>query len=143
MTFLPHHRLANWLTGLVVAIWPVATAHACCCPSGGSETNECGTGCCAAADENGPCCSGGAEEFGVCCVTSAERNACGCDVQCGQAGPDGKAAGTIVKSNAAPPETLAGGWNAAWPAIGDDVADRDADAIPQRPKRILYSVWRN
>ena len=132
------------LTGLLVAIWPVATAHACCCAAGAAiDGDKCAADCCASAEAAGSCC-GATDDGGICCVASAQRDACGCGDQCGQGKPERNAAGLFPKSSAAPLAALgASGWIALWPAIRDDAADGEADAIPRRPKRILFSVWRN
>lgn len=145
MSALVHFRVINLLAAALTLLWPVAAAQACCCGSGAKPANdgECSAGCCDDATES--CCLPAASDDGHCCTTSDERDACGCSHDCGQ--------GEIRQPLNVPLDKSGQSFAAALPADGWLITSRpvaedfqhppDAADILQRPKRILYGVWRN
>jgi hypothetical protein len=139
-------RLANWLTAILVALWPAAAAQACCCSAGPALTEGgCQSGCCAARTAAESCCHEvTGQHDGTCCATSQEREACACGHDCGQGDSRAKQVGALDKTGASPLPALADGWlPATGPESCDLAAIAEGGAFPTRPKRILYGVWRN
>ena len=136
-------RFVGWLTAALVALWPAAAAQACCCNSSEPvKGSQCPSGCCAAAAET--CCAIPVANEGICCATSAERDACGCSHGCagGEVRQELNVPGDKCWDSAAAVVTdswLLPGWHKSVEWAGGTVAAN----IPQRPKRILFGVWRN